>query len=103
PGMAALLAGGIAGYLLRRPLRAVLHALLPACVLAASVVLVGASIGHTLIGGAVAGILLVWLIWNELLLLLGAFGGGLLYALTHRKPATVGAIHVVTLRERGRR
>ncbi len=76
PGLPGLLAGGLGGYLAGRPGRAALLALLPPIVLAVLVAGLGFGVGLPLLGSAIAGIALIWLLAEHAALLLGAVIGG---------------------------
>jgi hypothetical protein len=78
-----LIAGALGGYLIGRPGRSVLLALAPSCALALLVVLGGVGLGLPLVGAALAGVALAWLVVHSMLLLAGAFLGGLYYTLRH--------------------
>jgi hypothetical protein len=78
-----LIAGALGGYLIGRPLKSMLLALAPFCALALLVALGGFGLGVPLIGAALAGIALAWLVVHSVLLLAGAFLGGMYYTLRH--------------------
>lgn len=77
PGLPGLLAGGLGGYLAGRPGRAALLALLPPIVLAVLVAGLGFGVGLPLLGSAIAGIALIWLLAEHAALLVGAVVGGI--------------------------
>jgi hypothetical protein len=78
-----LIAGAFGGYLIGRPVKSVLLALAPFCALALLVAVGGLGLGIPLVGAALAGVAFVWLAVHSVLLLAGAFVGGLYYTLRH--------------------
>lgn len=80
PGLPGLLAGGLGGYVAGRPGRAALLAMLPVIVLTLAIVAVGFGIGLPLLGSAIAGVALLWLLVEQTTLLLGAVIGGAIAA-----------------------
>jgi hypothetical protein len=85
PGLAGLLAGLLGGYVVARPGRAVVLAILPfllgGFVIAAASLGLGAGTGLPIIGfigSAIAGLAAVWMIVHHLALILGALVGALL-------------------------
>jgi hypothetical protein len=96
-----LIAGALGGYLIGRPVKSVLLALVPFCSLALLVALGGFGFGLPLVGVALAGVALAWLVVHSVLLLAGAFLGGLYYTLRHgsgRDSAYLQGYHAGMLR-----
>ena len=85
PGLGGFLAGSIGGYLSGGPLRAVVSALVPFVILAALIVALGFRLEVPLVGSALAGLALIFLVIHDLALLAGAFVGGLLRTATASK------------------
>ena len=92
PGLPGLLAGLLGGYLAGRPGLAVQLALLPWLVLAVLIAGVGLGVGLPLVGGLVAGIALLWLAFENVALILGAWLGGILAVRSARARARETAL-----------
>ena len=82
PGLGGFLAGCIGGYLSGGPLRAVLSALVPFIILAGLIVAIGFRYEVPLLGSAVAGLAMIFLGIQDLVLLTGALVGGWVWRFT---------------------
>jgi hypothetical protein len=79
---AGLLAGLVGGYLIGSPLRSMKLALGVFGALSLAILLASIGVGLPLIGAAVAGVAFLWLTFHSVLMLLGAFAGGVASQLT---------------------
>lgn len=85
PGLPGLIAGGLGGYIAGAAARAALLALLPFVLVASAITLVGFGVGLPGFGSAIALIALLWLLAENVALLLGATIGGAVAASRARR------------------
>jgi hypothetical protein len=78
PGLAAGIGGLVGGYVVRRPGRAFMLALLPVLLIAVAALLVATGLGLPIIGAVVAGAALIFFVTHSIALVVGAILGGLI-------------------------
>jgi hypothetical protein len=76
PGVAALIGGFLGGYVVRRPGRAFMLALLPALIFDVAAVLVATGLGLPIVGAVVAGAAFIFFVAHSVALIVGAILGG---------------------------
>jgi len=76
PGLAALIGGFVGGYVVRRPGRAFVLALLPVLIIDIVALLVATGLGLPIVGAVLAGAALIFFIAHSVALIAGAIVGG---------------------------
>jgi hypothetical protein len=77
PGLAAGIGGFVGGYVVRRPGRAFMLALLPVLIIDVVALLVATGLGLPIVGAVLAGAAFIFFVVHSVALLAGAILGGL--------------------------